>query len=310
MKKRILSLVLTAATILTMTACGSNSEETNKPSSGNTNSLTTNSTESDATQPGDASVPEKEPFKFAGTWRMIQETSEPSKEYLVIDTAGNVTWYDEWSEEPEEYILNDEKPIKIDDDGTYTVYFSSKDSYDREELLFKPIGDSYGMIFEISYEFKNYYYREEDVDNYDIIDLTADNFAQYIETTHKIVPEKDEFGDITYIYDYETVCFKEGLGPASFIIAELKYNELTKRTTYNPVTGELMIGETLHSFESSRQKKVQFCGLGSYKEDKGWGKFFQKNDDGTFLIEDLNFYEFTGAERIIGKVFVPKGWQG
>ena len=135
MKKRILSLVLTAATILTMTACGSNSEETNKPSSGNTNSLTTNSTESDATQPGDASVPEKEPFKFAGTWRMIQETSEPSKEYLVIDTAGNVTWYDEWSEEPEEYILNDEKPIKKDDDGTYTVYFSSKDSYDREERI-------------------------------------------------------------------------------------------------------------------------------------------------------------------------------
>lgn len=117
MKKRILSLVLTAATILTMTACGSNSEETNKPSSGNTNALTTNSTESDVTQPGDASVPEKEAFKFAGTWRKIQETAEPSKEYLVIDTAGNVTWYDEWSEEPEEYILNDEKPIKKDDDG-------------------------------------------------------------------------------------------------------------------------------------------------------------------------------------------------
>ena len=113
MKKRILSLVLTAATILTMTACGSNSEETNKPSSGNTNSLTTNSTESDATP----STEDTKAFKFAGTWRKIQETSEPSKEYLVIDTAGNVTWYDEWSEEPEEYILNDEKPIKIDDDG-------------------------------------------------------------------------------------------------------------------------------------------------------------------------------------------------
>lgn len=306
MKKRILSLVLTAATILTMTACGSNSEETNKPSSGNTNSLTTNSTESDATP----STEDTKAFKFAGTWRRIQETSEPSKEYLVIDTAGNVTWYDEWSEEPEEYILNDEKPIKKDDDGTYTVYFSSKDSYDREELLFKPVGDSYGMIFEITYDSHYYYYREEDVDNYDIIDLTADNFAQYIETTHKIVPVKDEFGDITNIYDYETICFKEGLGPASFIIAELKYNELTKRTTYNPVTGELMIGEILHSFESSHQKKVQFCGLGSYKRDQGWGKFFQKNDDGTFLIEDLNFYEFTGAERIIGKVFVPKGWQG
>ena len=305
MKKRILSLVLTAATILTMTACGSNSEKTNKPSSGNTNSLTTNSTESDATP----STEDTKTFKFAGTWRMIQETSEPSKEYLVIDTAGNVTWYDEWSEEPEEYILNDEKPIKKDDDGTYTVYFSSKDLYDREELLFKPIGDSYGMIFKI-YDSNHYYYREEDVDNYDIIDLTADNFAQYIETTHKIIPEKDEFGDITYIYDYEIVRFKEGLGLASFIIAELKYNELTKKTTYNPVTGELMIGETLNSFESPYQKKVHFCGLGSYKEDKGWGKFFQKNDDGTFLIEDLNFYEFTGAERIIGKVFVPKGWQG
>ena len=138
----------------------------------------------------------------------------------------------------------------------------------------------------------------------------ADNFAQYIETTHKIVPEKDKFGDITNIYDYEIVRFKEGLGLASFIIAELKYNELTKKTTYNPVTGELVIGETLNSFESSYQKKVHFCGLGSYKRDQGWGKFFQKNDDGTFLIEDLNFYEFTGAERIIGKVFVPKGWQG
>ena len=99
MKKRILSLVLTAATILTMTACGSNSEETNKPSPGNTNSLTTNSTESDATQPGDASVPEKEPFKFAGTWRRTQKTAEPEKEYLLIDSDGNLKWYNQFSDD-------------------------------------------------------------------------------------------------------------------------------------------------------------------------------------------------------------------
>ena len=143
-----------------------------------------------------------------------------------------------------------------------------------------------------------------------VIDLTADNFAQYIETKHRITTEKDDFGDITTIYDWMDIGFKEGLGPGSFILGEFKYNYFVKNATYNPETEVLVIGETTDSHEGAKAFQDKFWGLGDYEDDRGWSTKFQKNDDGTLLIEGLGFYEFTGAERIIGKVFVPKGWQG
>ena len=302
MKKRILSLVLTAATILTMTACGSNSEETNKPSSGNTNSLTTNSTESDATQPGDASVPEKEPFKFAGTWRRTQKTAEPEKEYLLIDSDGNLKWYNQFSDDS-----CDEYTFKYLSESDTSGYFNYKNG---PFIYVTLVGNYYYLTIYDSYNNPSYYYREEDMVDCNVIDLTADNFAQYIETKHRITTEKDDFGDITTIYDWMDIGFKEGLGPASFILGEFKYNFFVKNATYNPETEVLVIGETTDSHEGAQAFQDKFWGLGDYEDDRGWSTKFQKNDDGTLLIEGLGFYEFTGAERIIGKVFVPKGWQG
>lgn len=300
MKKRILSLVLTAATILTMTACGSNSEETNKPSSGNTNSLTTNSTESDATQPGDASVPEKEPFKFAGTWRKIQETTAPETEYLVIDINGNMEHFNSNQDKPVQYRL--EKTNETD-----PTYISLKYSSIGEEYYFSLFleRDTYLLSSD-----NGLYYREEDFVGYDIIDLTPENFAQYIDTVFEFTPQKDSFGDIESIKRHCKIGFKEELGAASYIHVDLNYKEVTTSATYDPTSNTYVLGEVEKTINYEYTREFEIFGARYVEPVFNLYGYFDKNDDGTYFIENLASLEITGAERIIGKVFVPKGWQG
>lgn len=165
----------------------------------------------------------------------------------------------------------------------------------------------YNSQFGVDY----YYYREEDMANYDVIELTSENVDEYIEDYCYFTHNTDDYGDITSITAWNEIRFKEGLGAASYILGELTYKTNYKTATYNPETKEVIWGEITKTVDSNGStKKAKFCGAGYYVSlgNVGWNKNYSDNGDGTYTVESVDILEVTGAQKIIGKVYVPKDW--
>lgn len=305
--KKIVSLLLVIASLLSLTACGGNSAPTDTtiaPDNSTTAPIVSDP-ESNPTDPTTETTPEAEPFRFAGTWRKIPKTTDAEEPFYIIDEDGNMRYCINVDSKPSKYSFNGENTW---DNGSCTVYF--KNGYLSEYLNFHHKGDLYYAETYDSYGVSEYYYREEDYTDYNVIDLTPENVTQYIETSYCIWYDTNVYDDITNIYVDKFATFKEGLGVGSFVFGDLTYTTSYRNLTYNPTTGEYTIGESDKQHEPERAKKFLFCAADRYGENSTTVADKKKNDDGTYLLLNEPYYEFTGAEKVIGKVFVPKGWNG
>lgn len=305
--KKIVSLLLVIASLLSLTACGGNSapaELTTAPHNSTTPPIVSGN-ESNSTDPTTETSPEAEPFPFAGTWRKIQKTAEKTETCYVIDEDGNMKHYITADSEPYEYQLANH------DFSATDRCFTFRNEYGTTKTLEFEIKDSLYYISEYASSYGyTYFYREEDYTDYDIIELTTENVTQYLDTTYHIWHDKDDYGDITSIYADPKGTFKEGLGLGSFLLGQINYNYSYKMLTYNPNTGEYTVGETVSIWECNYTDEFKFCAIGDYKSTLIKRADTQENGDGTYLLKDVRSYEFTGAEKVIGKVYVPKGWNG
>lgn len=253
---------------------------------------------------------------FAGTWRKVQKTAEPETDYLVIDENGSLTWHRADQNQPIEYTID--KTSKKVKNGVVYSFSCQNNLLQKEYLRFKPMGAHYSLSIYGTSD-KEYYYREEDLSYYDVIDLTPQNFDQYIEKAYSIDHRKDDKGEVYMIYAYSDLCFKEWAGPGSFLFGEFIYKRVEKNATYDPATRSFITGKVIDRNEEEITEEMQIIGAGDhhfynytyrdghyYDYDYAQEMTFRKNNDGTYLIKTIYSYEFIEAKNIIGKVFVPK----
>lgn len=307
--KKLVSLLLVIASLLSLTACGGNSAPTDTTTTpdNSTTAPVVSDNENTSTEPATETAPEAEPFRFAGTWRQVQKTAEETETRYVIDEDGNVTYYiGSDDRNPSKYTFVEEE----ESHGEWYVVFKS-DNGGKLSLTFTLVDGHYCIIDNDLYDcYTRYFYREEDYTDYDIVELTTENVSQYLSTHYNIWHQKDDYGEIEYIFVDTYPTFKEGLGLGSFLLGKLKYDYSYKALTYDPATREYTVGETVSTWECGYTDEFQFCAVGDYRSAWAFAVGMQKNDDCTYLLESIPTYEFIGAEKVIGKVFVPKGWNG
>ncbi len=325
MKTKLLSLALAITTLLSLTACGSDKSKTPnterepapessvvEPSSVQSSEIEHSENETSDMEPVTPEVPEENLFPFAGTWRLIQRDADSVNEYFVITKFGDATkHYIDYEGKPctYEYALSDKDEIVLGEENS--LYFKNKNGRGSgETIYFTPVGDHYGMKIYKSSSY-NYYYREEDMADYDVVELTSENIGKYLKGSNSFTYDKDDYGDVTKIYVRDYLEFKDGLGAASFFVGELYINYNYANATVNLETDEITYGEIYKTDVAENTKKEKFCALGDYLYNHlSWGADFTDNGDGTYNVESVCVMEVTGAEKIFGKVYVPKGWNG
>ena len=302
--KKLVSMLLVIATLLSLTACGGNntpSDTTTTPDNSTTAPIVSEE-ENGTTE----TTPEAEPFRFAGTWRRVQTSATPSEKRYIIDEYGNMEYYSGFDSEPSKYTLVKQEETESE----WRVVFESDTGWTMS-LDFTLVDGHYCIIeYGFNERDRQYFYREEDYADYDIVELTTENFAQYLDNGYNIWYQTDDYGVITYIFADTYPTFKEGLGLGSFFLGEVNYNYSYKMVTYDPNTEEYTVGETISTWECGYTTEFKFCAIGNYHRSWASAADIQKNDDGTYLLKEIETYEFIGAEKVIGKVFVPKGWNG
>ena len=302
--KKLVSMLLVIATLLSLTACGGNntpSDTTTTPDNSTTAPIVSEE-ENGITE----TTPEAEPFRFAGTWRLVQKTATPSEKRYIIDEYGNMEYYSGFDSEPSKYtFLKQEKT-----DDQWIVVFEGNTGW-TTSLMFGLVDGHYCITeYDSNERDTQYFYREEDYADYDVVELTTENVAQYLDNSYNIWYHTDDYGEITDIFVATYPTFKKGLGLGSFFLGEVNYNKSYKMLTYDPNTEEYTIGETVSTWEWEYTDEFCFCAIGDYHRSFASAADCQKNDDGTYLLKEIETYEFIGAEKVIGKVFVPKGWNG
>jgi predicted small lipoprotein YifL len=307
--KKIVSLLLVLVSLLSLTACGGNSAPTDTTTTpdNSTTAPVVSDNENTSTEPTTETAPEAEPFRFAGTWRQVQKRAEETETRYVLDEDGNVTSYIGYDDRnPFKYTFVKEE----ESHGEWYVDFKS-DNGGKLSLTFTLVDGHYCIIeYAFNERDRQYFYREEDYADYNIVELTTENFAQYLDNSYNIWYQTDDYGEITYIFADTYPTFKEGLGLGSFFLGEVNHNYSYKMITYDPNTGEYTVGETVSTWECGYTTEFKFCAIGNYHRSWASAADIQKNDDGTYLLKEIETYEFIGAEKVIGKVFVPKGWNG
>ncbi len=323
MKLKLISLIMAIATLLTLAACGNDEVKNNddganespvvessSPETSEDSSVIDNSDNSNVSDESSESIPEKETFPFAGTWNEVQYNANPQEDYVVFDENGDCKVYRDVNSDSSPYVVEYELIDELDD-FTWgdNIELRYKRYYSVSIMKFTFMGNHYSIRFHDSDRSYSYYYREEDLTDYDVVELTAENVTQYIEEVYVLTPKTNGYGEIYNLEARIIVKFKDGLGAASFILAELNYNTVYKSATYNAETGKIILGEAFETYESKKTYDASFCAGGTISTSyQHWSERYTVNDDGTYFIKSVELHEFTGAEKIIGKVYVPKDW--
>lgn len=314
MKTKLMTLLLTPAILLSLASCGGG-EAASKPDEDRSSVVASfHDDEKSGSNAFFDMLPEQTTFPLAGTWKMIQKTEKEPTEIYVIDEDGNMKWGGSYT------LENDPDDIVWDDDVTLSYYRKTNSGrsglsmhFTRNYKYQDAPAEYYSIVTgDIAVVNNRYFYREEDFADYDVIELTPENVAEYIECfTEFCPPAEDADGAIDSIeVRYGIVRFKEGLGAPSFVIGELTCTRLKKAITIDPMSGKVTVGETLET-EDGATVSAQCCAVGDYTAKPGTlDTYFLHNDGGTEPVvgEAQWFYEVTGAETIIGRVYVPKGW--
>ncbi len=309
MKLKLLSLILVIATLLTLVACGNesaneNSEEKNASAENsveesvgsNTATIEDENTDPDENTP-DENTPDENVFPFAGEWVPIMKTEDSAMtwipvseddeiENVVISNDGAIVSGDKkYSASTTDFELNKQDTVKIN--------FSNYKTY-----RFAPQEDGTYLM----YDKYTYFFKKEDYADYDIIDLTTENVSEYIELEWNI-----ECSGFLSGNDNSKLTtghkFKDGLGAASFAYGNFIYSETTKSVAFTRDPEVYTIGDVVASGTSTVFNDITVFAPDSENIIKTYD-WLDKNGEG--VTENIVFYDIIGAEKIIGKAFVPK----
>lgn len=320
MKIKLLTLILALATLLTFTACGEDAKDTDnekdstvsesaESTQSGDNTDNSDATASDSSDASSTVSEDENVFPFAGTWKRIQESAYLNDGTIVIDNMGNITYTS--GEHTTKCILDkDNEEIVLDDN--VTLKYEREDGRYYGGVSFIKVGDIYGMQFPYGRS-EYYFYRESDInlDDYDVVDLTSENIGEYVEAVVWSDMVTDEFG-VTELRAFESFRFKEGLGIPSFVLADdMIHSQQHCKMIYDSNSGETTIEEVYEVRNDTFYEHLQICVpkaayptyVGVYTTPD-----FIDNGDGTYTIESLWIDVVTGAEKIYGKVYVPKDW--
>ncbi len=320
MKIKLLTLILALATLLTFTACGEDAKESDNEKDTTVSESTESTQSGDNTDNSDATVSdgsdtsstvseEENAFPFAGTWKRIQESAYVYDGTIVIDNMGNITYTS--GDHTSKCVLDEDNEEIVLDDIVSLKYERENGRY-YGEISFIKVGDVYGMQFPFGSS-EYYFYRESDInfDDYIEVELTSENISEYIEAVVWSKMVTDKFGETT-IRAFESFRFKEGLGIPSFVLADdMIHSQQHCKMIYDSNSGETTIEEVYEVRNDTFYEHLQTCvPEAAYPDYSGLYTTpdYIDNGDGTYTIESIWIDVVTGAEKIYGKVYVPKDW--
>lgn len=297
--KKIITLLLVAVMCISLVACGSDTPQTDN--NGSQQEQSNNKT--------DKEINIKK-VDVVGTWINMASTSHGMKMVIEEDGTGIVTLGDQ---------VLDLVWERIDDD-TLTITANSK------ELVFE-MGVSNGMV-ELLWQgpFTRYIMvTENDYNNMiEIVEITADNWQDYMEIKPFIEPRTDDFNDITDLTVGCALVLKDeyanrisasdcaieySLGGR--YICPIEYNSTTKEFTLGAAyTKEEAEGKGY--YVDSSYTHTDTDKLGSYQEygfefgpQHGcYPDSFQVNED--IVTAETEFYDTIEISRIQGNIYFKK----
>ena len=303
-KFRITALLLTAATIFGM-LCGCSSKEApasrtqnDQPSyaeSDTTSQVPT--TKADGSSEDYIVDPNMEPY--LGTWVLAQENAEYTEMTITFNpdstlehNGATYTWTVEDNPDPLGTIRI--KLVSVNDPDTAKLHKES-------DLLLTEQADDGTIYF---WHNDGYYFHEDYLAQFDKVTLTSDNVCDYLQVHNYFNYGHDDFGHLNlYSHKYE-VNFKDGMGLASWCVAEIE-KEFTKyNATFYDQDGAEQLGDIIDSYQRTDLYKFFNFQRGNHCETGDW-YMIALNDQGEFHRE-LTFVEVVGADEIIGVAYVPK----
>lgn len=145
------------------------------------------------------------------------------------------------------------------------------------------------------------YYRVED---YNIYEITADNFFDYFELTEEISVDEDSFGDITYAHVKHRYLMKEEYGTVytslSDVVLEYTYDQVHQMCTFDPDTKSYQLGTVINpdcynGTETLRLGTVYIDDIPYYGFSYYYFSTDQFPEDEVFPIENLEITRLRGT---------------
>lgn len=279
--KKLTCLGLALVTTLSLAACGG----------------TASSPKTDKT-----TEPEETVSPLAGTWNSVQVHANDPVETFVIHDNGDMT-----NTEDEKLTLDSCE--ETDGDG-YTLTYLNGDQYEF-------VRDDNGHLYYSRYErhgyesTTTYFFRESDYADYEVVTLTPENAATYLEFVTNFSASANNFGEPSKLYTSYYVKFKDGLGGPSHAYGHPTWTFDIKNITIHP-NCEITIGETLYSQDYDFMDSpitfytMDFCCYeisNSYLSSQDF--LYEYTPD---MVKQRDFPRITGAVKVFGEVYVPKGW--
>ena len=311
--KKLICMMLALIMVMSLCACGTNDNgqtESVNTTDTNQNVSTDNAdADSDANEDADEDA-NVEAIKAAltGTWVPITNNKYEDGSNIItfnedgtIDMLGTTyTWEVTHAPSKEEgYLALYDGETKF-----YTAEYKIKDKV-LNYLCFERVKGADDK-YRLSDEYSMYaagYYKEAD---YQVIEITADNYSDYFEMKEFTFVTKDSFGDATKIWIYHGLVFKEEYGKVNLSISQGAFEYACHmhsqyEVTADKTTGEYTYGEKVK--DGNPNTEIKDCQKQGNLED-GYGIICAYASISSFPSDKISLNDEIEVTRATGKIFV------
>lgn len=256
------------------------------------------------TPPADTST-ETEPavdpamVPYIGTWILAQVDTNYVEERLEFCEDGTLVYAGalyHW--EPTKWGV-DAELIEILDPADESYHYPGLELYANE------VEDGALALTRLHGGYEgDYFFREDYLQQFEAITLTAENVTEYLEMQYWYAYEVDDFGNTEWVIRNIILQFKEGCGAASWCVGLFTWDVYNADVFFSQNPDAYTMGELVleTSYEDTGSRSVLCYDRESVRYFYNWS---DNTGEGIYQC-DLTFEVVTGATTVIGVVYVPK----
>lgn len=304
--KKLISMILTLAVALSLCACNTEKPDMDRDDSAPVTPSYIEDTTPPSSEPAEPEIPNLS--MFVGQWVYMATNSTERDDTFTINADGTLEYEDKiytWSAQLASENANYEMLIHVmcpsEPGNPYatTLYpYTIRLTRTPENTYVANLGRTGGMGTGTDF------YR---VGDYEVVELTNENVTDYLESEEYFSYGTDDFGYTCRIYRYTTVQFKEGVGFPSWCVANFVYRITEKEVTFDEKPEGYTLGQTMTCYEG--QPNVWETSTPNVTGKYPYSFYFTYawfgNEGGEKLTETVSFHELLGADKIVGKVYIP-----